>query len=87
MPRRKAGKTELRKTLKRTSKNKAIKQDIKKALKNFKTLVTKKDKPGLVKLLPEIMSKLDKAAKKGVINKNTARRKISRLALKIKSLA
>lgn len=86
MPRRKAGREELRKIKKRTLRNKSLIQDIKKVLKSFKALLTKKDNSALKALLPQIMSKLDKAAKKGIIHKNTARRKISRLSLKIKSL-
>jgi len=86
MPRRKAGREELRKIKKRTLRNKSIIQDIKKALKGFKALLSKKDKNALKTALSQTMSKLDKAAKKGIIHKNTARRKISRLSLKIKSL-
>ena len=36
-----------------------------------------------IKLLPTVFSKLDKAAKKGIIHKNLAGRKKSRLSLKV----
>lgn len=87
MPRRKAGREELHKIKKRTLRNKSITQDIKKVLKSFKALLAKKDINTLKTLLPQIMSKLDKAVKKGILHRNAARRKISRLSLKIKSLA
>lgn len=51
-----------------------------------KSLVAK-DPAGAEKLLPEAFSAIDKAAKRGIIKKNTANRKKARLAAAIKRAA
>lgn len=54
------------------------------ASKNLLTALTKKDIAGAEKLLPTAYKAIDKAMKRGVIKKNTATNKKSRLALAIK---
>ena len=58
------------------------------AMKDTAKLLTKalvtKDVAGAEKLLPKAYATIDKAKKRGVIKKNTAARKKSRLALAIK---
>jgi small subunit ribosomal protein S20 len=54
------------------------------ATKSLLKLVSKKDIAGAEKLLPSAYKAIDKAMKRGVIKKNTAARKKSRLALAIK---
>ena len=53
-------------------------------LKEIKHLVAIKDVKGAEKLLPTVYQAIDKAAKRGVINKNNAARKKSRLMAAIK---
>jgi small subunit ribosomal protein S20 len=53
----------------------------------MRRLITAKDAPGALKLLPETFSVIDRSAKLGVIKKNTAARYKSKLHLRIKSLA
>ena len=48
-------------------------------LKEAKTLIVKKKAEAAKELLPKIYKSLDKAAKKGVIKKNTASRKKARI--------
>lgn len=48
--------------------------------KKYRTLVAKGEKEAARKLLPEISSALDKAAKRGIIHRNTAGREKSRLS-------
>lgn len=47
--------------------------------KNFKKLVLEKKKDEALSLLPKVYKAIDKTAKRGVIKKNTASRKKSRL--------
>jgi small subunit ribosomal protein S20 len=55
-------------------------------LKQANTLVLGKSKEELKKMLPEIYKAIDKAAKIGVIKKNTASRKKSRITKKIDAI-
>jgi len=48
-------------------------------IKQINQLIKEKKKPEALKLLPQIYKAVDKAAKRGVIKKNTASRKKSRL--------
>lgn len=85
MPNKKSAKKELRKAKKRNISNKKtattakslVKANLKKIASNDKTV---KDD------LSKTIKALDKAAKKGVIKKNTASRKKSRLMKKVNSL-
>lgn len=60
--------------------NRAVKTEIKTVTKKVETAVTKKDREGARKAFIEAAQVISKAASKGVIHKNTASRKISRLA-------
>ncbi len=85
MPNKKSAEKELRKTVKRNAANKKVssklKDLVKVSLKQIKT-GDKKVKEDYTKTVKAI----DKAAKKGVIKKNTASRKKSRLMKKINAL-
>jgi len=74
---------ELRKAKKREAQNKKIKANLKYLERKFlKTLA--KDKNEAKSIFIKLQKALDKAAKKNVIKKNTASRKKSRLAKKLK---
>ncbi len=64
---------------KKRLRNKSIKTRIKNVTKSVQLII--KDKPGdeVAAILTRAQSVIDNAAKKGVIHKNTAARKISRL--------
>jgi len=55
-------------------------------VKEANVLISGKSKAELIKMLPEIYKAIDKAAKIGVIKKNTAARKKSRITKKIDSI-
>ena len=85
MPNKKSAEKELRKTVKRNAANKKIASKLKDLVKvNFKQIKAndKKVKEDYTKTIKAI----DKAAKKGIIKKNTASRKKSRLMKKINAL-
>lgn len=87
MPRRRQSLKAQRQTKKRHSRNVKVKTDIKKTLKELHALFAAKNIEDAKKSLKAAISKLAKAAKKSIIHKNTARRKISRLNKKLIKLS
>lgn len=79
MPITKSAKKALRQNLRRRVRNLIYKKKIKNLLKEVKSLVSQKKIEEAKKILPQIYKTLDKAAKRGVIKKNTASRKKSRI--------
>lgn len=59
---------------------------MKDSVKEIKKLVAGKNSKEAQKLLPKMYQAIDKAAKRGVIKKNTAARKKSRIAKMIKNI-
>jgi len=85
MPNKKSAAKELRKTVKRNAANKKVSNKLKDLVKaNFKQIKAgdKQVKEDYTKTIKAI----DKAAKKGIIKKNTASRKKSRLMKNINTL-
>jgi small subunit ribosomal protein S20 len=87
LPRERTAYKELRKAKKRHFKNISTKSDLRTSVKNFESLVKAKKNDDAKKALSSLISKLDKASAKGIIKKNTAARKISRLMKKLSSKA
>jgi small subunit ribosomal protein S20 len=77
---------EARKNQARRITNKAAKGRIKTAIKKFDAALAAKNSDAADQELKGISSLLDKAAKKNLLHKKTASRKISRLALKLAKL-
>lgn len=80
MPITKSAKKALRGSLVKKATNDRNKKNIKEAIKKIEKLVKEKNNAEAKKLLPIAYSTIDKAAKRGVIKKNTASRKKSRLS-------
>ena len=80
MPITKSAKKALRGSLVKKSANDRNKKALKESIKKIEKLVKEKNKVEAKKMLPEAYSAIDKAAKKGVIKKNNASNKKSRLA-------
>lgn len=78
---------EHRKTIRRTSSNKAVTRKIRALSKSLEKAVSSKDLASAKKLLPECFSAWDKAAKIGLIHSNAASRKKARLSLKVQLLS
>ena len=79
MPIKNAAKKALRQNIKRRARNAAGENKIKNLVKEVKTLVLQKKAKDAKNLLPQIYQALDKAAKTGIIKKNTASRTKSRI--------
>ncbi len=75
----KSAKKAIRQSARRKKQNVIYKDEIKKLVKEARTLILAKKIDEAKKLLPKIYSALDKAAKVGVIKKNNASRHKSRL--------
>ena len=56
---------------------------MKSSVKNILKAVGEKDKAKAEELIPTVYKALDKAAKRGIIKKNTAARRKSRLSAKV----
>jgi len=86
MPNTKSAIQRVRRVNKQTSVNRIRKSKYKSIIKEISLLITAKKKKEAVKLLPKFNSQLMKIAKVGVIKRQTASRKISRLSKKINKL-
>jgi small subunit ribosomal protein S20 len=87
MPNTKSAAKAMRQAKRRTVFNLATKTKFRTAVKTTRKAIVASQKPEAVESLKKAMSALDKAAKKGVIHKNTASRKKSRLAKAIAKLS
>ncbi len=65
---------------KKRSRNKAQTSAMRTMIKKVRTLITEKKKDDATKMLPKLQSTLFKLANKGIIKKNNASRKISRIS-------
>ena len=63
----------------RRLKNKSVKSSVRTSVKKFLVLAQKKDAPNAETALREMIKKIDTAARKGIIKKNAAARKKSRM--------
>ncbi len=86
MPNTKSAIQRVRRTNKQASVHRIRKSKYKSIIKEISLLIAEKKKKEAVKLLPKFNSQLMKIAKVGVIKKQTASRKISRLTKKINKL-
>ncbi len=80
MPNTEGAKKTLRASKRKVVFNLRRKNAMKKAVKNFKELVKTEKLTEAEKKIPQIYKAIDKAQKRGVIKKNTASRKKSRLS-------
>ncbi|MDD5489161.1 MAG: 30S ribosomal protein S20 [Candidatus Moranbacteria bacterium] len=84
MPIKQSAKKYLRASTKRTAQNLSIKKDFRDAAKKLNELAKAGKIEDAKKMFPTVQKALDKAAKVGVIAKNTAARKKSRLVKMMK---
>ncbi|MFA5144737.1 MAG: 30S ribosomal protein S20 [Candidatus Omnitrophota bacterium] len=83
MPRRRTSVKKTRADKKKHLRNLKIKQQLKKTIKKFQSLLSAKNTAEAKALLGKVFSQLDKAAKKRVIHPCTSDRRKSRLAKKL----
>jgi small subunit ribosomal protein S20 len=80
MPNTKSAAKAMRQSARKREFNLQIKENLKKSVKEVRKLIKEGKKTEAAALMNKAMSSLDKAAKKGVVHKNHASRKKSRLA-------
>ena len=83
MPNTKSAIRRVRRVKKQTQVNRIRKSKYKSAVKQMELLIKKKEKDKAKKYFSKFQSILMQVAKSGIINKNTASRKISRISKKI----
>jgi len=83
MPNTKSAIRRVRRVKKQTQVNKIRKSKYKNAVKQMELLIKAKETNKAKKYFPKFQSILMQVAKSGIINKNTASRKISRISKKI----
>lgn len=71
----------------KADRNKAIKSSVKTAIKKVRVAIDAQDKEAAKAALVAATATIDKAATKGVYHKNTASRKVSRLAKAVNEMA
>lgn len=76
-----------RQSVKRRARNRRNLSQLKTHVKKLRAALGSGDAAAVKALLPETVSEIDKAAKKGVIHRNAAGRYKSRLAQKVNALA
>jgi len=69
---------DIRKTKKRTARNLAVRETIKTNIKKFRKAVVAKEAT-TEEMIKDLIKKLDKASQKGILKKNNASRRKSRL--------
>ena len=84
MPITTSAKKALRGSQKKRGFNIAKKEQLNKVIKKVKKLVAEKKTKGALAVMPEVQKILDKSVKTGLIKKNTASRKKSRISAMIK---
>ncbi len=77
----------VRMTERRTTINRMRKSRLRHQIRAMRRLLDQKDSSGATKMLPVTFSLVDRAAKWGIIKKNTAARYKSRLTLRVRKIA
>ncbi len=82
----KSAKKRIRVNEKKAMRNKMIKSSVKTAVKKVNSAIAAGDKEAASAALSSAISKINKAASKGIYHKNTASRKVSRLTLAVNKM-
>ena len=86
MPNHKSAIKRMKQNERRRLRNKAYKTKVKNAIKKVKTFTQNKDVENATKSLAEAVSIIQKVSIKGIIHKNNASRKISKLSRLVNGL-
>ena len=87
MPRRRTSLKSNRVNKRKHSRNLTVKAQLKKTIKKFQELLTKKNVSEAKTFISKVFSQLDKAAKKNIIHPATANRRKSRLMRRLSKSA
>ena len=87
MAHHKSAKKRIRQTMRRTAVNRARTSRVRNYLKKVETAIANGDKNAAESALREAQPEIQRGATKGVLHRNTASRKLSRLSAQIKKLS
>ncbi len=87
MPNIKSAKKRMRQAVKRTARNRVRKEKLKKAVKSYRSVLATGESQAIGEELKKVTKAIDKAQVKGILHKNTASRRKSRLAKAANRLA
>lgn len=73
-------------SLKRAERNKQIRTRVRHVVRELREVIAKKDSGEAETMLPTVVKTIDKAATKGVLHRNSAARRISRLSGQVAAL-
>ena len=82
MPNHKSAEKRVRQSERRRDRNRSNRSRLRTAIKKLRAAVTTGDAATVQALLPETVSRIDKAVQKGVLHRNAAGRHKSRLTLR-----
>ena len=71
----------------KTAKNKAVRSEVKTAIKKVEAAVAAGDKAAANEALPVAIAEIEKAASKGIFHKNAAARKVSHITKAVNAMA
>ncbi|HKS29260.1 MAG TPA: 30S ribosomal protein S20 [Pyrinomonadaceae bacterium] len=83
MPNHKSAEKRVRQNEKRRAINRSNRSTLRTSIKKLRAALSGSDKSGLAELLPQTISKIDKAVQKGVLHRNAAARYKSRLTARV----
>ncbi|HEX8746621.1 MAG TPA: 30S ribosomal protein S20 [Pyrinomonadaceae bacterium] len=83
MPNHKSAEKRVRQNEKRRDINRSNRSALRTSIKKLRAALSGSDKSGLAELLPQTISKIDKAVQKGVLHRNAAARYKSRLTARV----
>ncbi len=86
MPNIKSAKKRVKVIKTKTLQNQMIKSNLKTVIKKFEVAVSENNKEVAAEAFKLVMKKIDQAAAKGILAKNTASRKKARLAAKLNAV-
>lgn len=86
MPQTKSAEKALRQVKTRTKRNSMVKENIDYLFRQFKKVISSKDKTKAEELAKKLTKAIDKAAKGSIFHKNNAARKKSKMVKKVNSL-
>lgn len=75
-----------RQSLKRAARNKTVRTHVRHSIRELREAIAKAEVENAGKLLPSVVKTIDKAATKGVLHRNSASRRISRLSAQVAAL-
>jgi small subunit ribosomal protein S20 len=75
-----------RQSLKRAARNKTVRTHVRHTIRELREVIERAEAENAGKLLPSVIRTIDKAVTKGVIHRNSASRRISRLSKQVAAL-